>query len=165
MFQVCYVTSEFLELFNNIAYCTITLIGIFCFWWLPYQYTNYFITMFIYSAQILQDCSCNYKLIHQVALAMRQQKDLSVFKWSCHLHTVDTSQFSSFLPNVKQGSWEYQFFYFLVWPDRNRTRVYRFISRRSIHLTSNRFKLCTLCIGNFIKRRERLTLRIIKLWL
>ena len=40
--------------------------------------------------------------------------------------------------NVKQGSCEYQFLWFLVWSDQEWNPVYRFSGRRSIHSTTDR---------------------------
>ena len=47
--------------------------------------------------------------------------------------------------NVKQGRRDYQFFCLWLDPTGNRTRVYRFSSRRSIHLTTDWF-------GNRLRR-------------
>ena len=58
--------------------------------------------------------------------------------------------------NVKQESCKYQFLQSLVDPTGNRTRVYRFSSRRSIHSTTDRFKyVCRL--ADLFRRLEELT--------
>ena len=58
-----------------------------------------------------------------------------------HLSTTHGGGFtlSLLMLNVKQESCEYQFLKSLVDPTGNRTRVYRFSSRRSIHSTTDRF--------------------------
>ena len=59
-------------------------------------------------------------LIHQAAWARRQRRDLLIFESSCHLSTTYDGGFtlSLELQNVKQGSCEYQFLWYLVWPYR-----------------------------------------------
>ena len=66
---------------------------------------------------VLNSTSGNYIFIHQVTLARRQQRDLSVSASSRHLlliclpHTVlEASHCSLLLLNVKQRNSEYQFY-------------------------------------------------------
>ena len=82
--------------------------------------------------------------IHSATLAGEiSKRPFPLFQSSCHLptatcqlHTVETSPWSLQLLNVKQESLEYQFQKRLVHFNfcGNRTRVYRFSSRRSISL-------------------------------
>ena len=91
--------------------------------------------------------------IHQVALAKTQRRDLLFFQQaaSCphfyhtrwRLHTV------SLLLNVKQGSSEYQYRSRWFNASRNRTRVYRFSSRRSIHSAIDQLNKLTLYLTEF----------------
>ena len=73
---------------------------------------------------------CNYIFIQSPScLARRQRSDLSVFKSSCHLPTclyhirwrLHTIPYMLNFP-YKQGSYEYQFFWSLVWPARELNR-------------------------------------------
>ena len=73
--------------------------------------------------------------IHQVALARRQRRDLSVFKSSCHLptyltHTVEASHCPFNCWMSSRGAVNTKFY--SLWFDAtgNRTPVYRFSSRR-----------------------------------
>ena len=80
-----------------------------------------------------------------------------------HLSTIDGGGFtlSLLLLNVKQGSCDYQFYcpsFDRIW---NRTRVYRFSCRRSIHSTTERvyevdFNAKILKINNKYKFQYRL---------
>ena len=102
------------------------------------------------------NCNCNYIFIHQVALARRQRRDLSVFESSCHLpiclpHTMEASHCPF---NCRTSSREaVNTNFYGLWFDStgNRTRVYRFSSRRSIHSTtelcsaSKATCVCVLC--------------------
>ena len=57
-----------------------------------------------------------------------------------HLSTTHDESFTLSLSvlNVKQRSWEYQICSLWFDPTGNRTRVYRFSNRRSIHLNTDR---------------------------
>ena len=76
-------------------------------------------------------------------MARRERRDLSVFEWSCHLptclpHTAEASHcpFNCWMSSREAVNTN---FYSLRFdPTGNRTRVYRFSSRRSIHSTSDR---------------------------
>ena len=76
-------------------------------------------------------------------MARRQRRDLSVFESSCHLpiclpHTMEASHcpFSCWTPSREAVNTNF----YSLWFDStgNRTRVYRFSSRRSIHSTTDR---------------------------
>ena len=79
-------------------------------------------------------------------MARRQRRDLSVFESSCHLpaclpHTAEASHcpFDCWTSSRKAVNTNFYSLWFD--PTRNRTRVYRFSSRRSIHSTTDRLKL------------------------
>ena len=81
-------------------------------------------------------------------MAKRQRRDLSVFESSCHLPTClpHTMGASHCLFNCWTSSREaVNTNFYSLWFDStgNRTRVYRFSSRRSIHSTTDRSKLAT----------------------
>ena len=59
----------------------------------------------------------------------------------CHPHTVEASQ-SLFLLNAERQARKLLINFYSLWFDqiRNQIQVYRFISRRSIHLTTDRLK-------------------------
>ena len=82
-------------------------------------------------------------------MARRQRRDLSVFESSCHLptclpHTIEASHcpFNCWTSSREAVNTNF----YSLWFDStgNRTRVYRFSSRRSIHSTTDRYRYGTL---------------------
>ena len=79
-------------------------------------------------------------------MARRQRRDLSVFESSCHLptclsHTVEASHCPFNCWTSSREAVNTNFYSVWLDPTGNRTRVYRFSSRRSIHSTTDRLNL------------------------
>ena len=74
---------------------------------------------------------------------MKQRRDFSFFKSSCHLptcqpHSVQASHCSFSIAERQAGKlWLASFFSLWSYPTGNRTRGYRFSSRRSVRLTTD----------------------------
>ena len=84
--------------------------------------------------------------IRQDVLVRRQQRDLSVFELSCHLpicppHSVENSHFPFYCWTSSRKPVNANFYSLWFCLSGNRTRTYRFNSRRSIHSTIDRLKL------------------------
>ena len=97
---------------------------------------------FFYQNSFCAHCNCNF--IHQVASARRQQKDLSVFESSCNLptylpHTAEASYCPFNCGTSSREAVNTNFCSLSFDPTGNRTQVYRFSSRRSMHSTTDRF--------------------------
>ena len=78
-------------------------------------------------------------------MARRQRRDLSVFESSCHLptclpHTAEASHCPFNCWTSSRKAMNTNFYSLWLDPTGNRTRVYRFSSRRSIHSTTDRLK-------------------------
>ena len=76
-------------------------------------------------------------------MARRQRRDLSVFESSCHLptclpHTAEASHCPFNCWTSSREAVNTNFYSLWFDPTGNRTRVYRFSSRRSIHSTTDR---------------------------
>ena len=84
----------------------------------------------------------------------RQRKDLSVFESSCHLptclpHTAEASYCPFNCWTSSRKAVNINFYSLCYDPTGNRTRVYRFSSRRSIHSTTKAFwKDLLRCLGS-----------------
>ena len=82
---------------------------------ITFEVSNFFCFFFCW-------CNCNCIFIHQVVLARRERRNLSVFESSCHLstcllHTVEASHCPYLFLSVKQKSC-IPILLSLVWPDR-----------------------------------------------
>ena len=79
-------------------------------------------------------------------MARRQRRDLSVFESSCHPptclpHTLEASHCPFNCWTSSREAVNTNFYSLWFDPTGNRTRVYRFSSRRSIHSTTDRFNM------------------------
>ena len=81
-----------------------------------------------------------------ITLGRRQRRDLSVFESRCHLptclpHTAEASHCPFDCLTSSRKAVNTNFYSLWLNPTGNRTRIYRFSSRRSIHSTTDRFKM------------------------
>ena len=98
-------------------------------------------------------------------MARWQQKDLSVFESSCHLptclpHIMEASHcpFNCWTSSREAVNTNFSSLWFD--PTGNRTRVYRFSSRRSIHSTTDRLIMTRPYIGLYKVEFRILEIRI-----